>query len=101
MSRTVTAVILVMRSSCERPHPKPLSLNQFLLLFPKSGDAEAHGLAGLQIDRVRLLSHAHAGRRAGRDYVARLQAHEMAEIRDQLRHIEDHGPGAAVLVAVA
>ena len=35
---------------------------------------------GLQEHRVRLLAHAHAGRRAGGDDVARLQRHEVADV---------------------
>src|SRR6202008_4362179 len=72
-----------------------------LLLFPKSGNPEAHGLAGLQVDRVWLLAHADTGRRAGGNDVAPLQAHEVAEVGYQLLHVEDHGLGAAVLIAVA
>ncbi len=56
---------------------------------------------GFEPDGLRLDAHADARRGAGGDHVARLQAHELAEIGDEVRDAEDHGLGRAVLVAVA
>src|SRR3546814_8319178 len=39
--------------------------------------------------------------RAGGDDVAGLQAHEAADVADQVRHAEHHGAGAAILEALA
>ena len=72
-----------------------------LRLLAEALDAEAHGLAGLQEDRVRLHAHADAGRRAGGDDVAGLQGHELADVADELGDAEDHRLGRAVLAAVA
>src|SRR5690606_31886971 len=46
-------------------------------------------------------AHADARRGAGGDDVARLQAHELADIVYQMCHAEDHRLGRAVLVALA
>src|SRR5579862_6191692 len=47
------------------------------------------------------MAHANAGRRAGDDDVARLQHHEMREIRDELADVEDHRLRIARLHALA
>src|ERR1700712_772610 len=67
-----------------------------LRLLAKSFDAELDRLAGIEKHR-RLHSEPDAGRGAGRDDVARLQAHELRDIVDEERDAEDHGPGRAVL----
>src|SRR5471032_3014270 len=64
-------------------------------------DPQAHLLARLEIDRVRLDAHAHARRRAGGDDVARLQARAAAQVTDNLGHAEHHGSRIAVLIALA
>ncbi len=45
---------------------------------------------GLQEHRLRLDAQADAGRRAGGDDVAGMQRDEVADIADQLAHVEDH-----------
>src|SRR5690606_12905038 len=61
-----------------------------LLLLAEALDAEPHGLPGLEPDRVRLDAHADAGRRARRDDVARLQAHELADVVHEMADAKDH-----------
>ena len=51
---------------------------------PRPSHRQAHGLAGLQEDRVRLHAEPDAGRRAGGDDVARMQRHEVADVADEL-----------------
>src|SRR6478609_7103910 len=72
-----------------------------LRLLAQPGDAQAHGIARLQENRRGLAAHAHARRRAGADQVPGVQRHEAADVADQLRDAEHHGPGAAVLEALA
>src|SRR6185312_13228553 len=71
-----------------------------LALLAESRDAQCHDVAGLEVAR-RLLAHADAGRRAGRDDVARLQRDEAADIADEMGGAEDHRLGAAGLHALA
>src|SRR5271165_2638490 len=71
-----------------------------LALLAQAFDSQAHRLPRLEEDR-RLLAHAHARRRAGRDHVAREQPDEVADVGHQLAHAEDHRPCAAVLHALA
>src|SRR6056297_2945824 len=52
-------------------------------------DAEFDPVAGLEV-AWRLLSHADAGGRAGRDHVAGVQGHESAEVADEMGHTVDH-----------
>src|SRR3546814_13531700 len=47
------------------------------------------------------LAHADARRGAGRDDVARLEAHELGQVADEEGDAVDHGPGRAVLIALA
>src|SRR5437773_4999323 len=61
--------------------PVPFSDDE-LVLFPQAVDAQADTLSRLQVDR-RLLPHADARWGAGGDDVARLQAHEAADIAHQ------------------
>ena len=60
-------------------------------------DAQLDDVAGIEKDGVRLDSHADARRRPGGDHVARMQAHELAEVVHEERRLEDHGLGRAVL----
>src|SRR5690606_29841766 len=71
-----------------------------LLLFAEAFHAEPDDAARLEVRR-RLLAHADAGRRAGGNDVARLQAHELAQVAHEVRHAEDHRARRAVLVALA
>src|SRR3954451_22824508 len=77
-----------------------LSSHGCLALLPEAGDAQTHGLTWLQVKRW-LLTEADSGRRAGRDHVAGLQAHELADVADQMSYPEDHRSRAAVLIALA
>ena len=45
--------------------------------------------------------HSHAGRSAGGDDISRTQAHELADVRDQMCDAEYHGSRIAVLEALA
>src|SRR5215217_1923531 len=93
------------RSRCRRIKASMMELSAILhhplALFAQAIDPQAHGLAGSQVDRIWLLTRADAGRRTGGDHVARLQAHEAAEIGDDERYGKDHGPGRTVLHAFA
>src|SRR5690606_1059120 len=71
-----------------------------LLLFAEALDAEADDAAGRQI-HGRLLPHADAGRGPRGDDVTGLQAHELAEVADQVGHAEDHRARRPVLVPLA
>jgi hypothetical protein len=71
-----------------------------LPLDAQSGNAEAHGLAGAEIP-WRLLSQADAGRGAGGNHIPELEPHELANVRNQVRDVEEHGAGVAALKAVA
>src|SRR5512133_3774417 len=64
----------------------------FLRLLAEPGNAQAHHVARLQVNRGWLAAHAHARRGPGADQVARVQRHEPADVADQLRDAEDHGP---------
>src|SRR3546814_1333971 len=85
---------------CEGEGARSIRADDVLALLAEAGDAERHGVARLQVAR-RLLPHADARRRAGGDDVAALQAHEAADVADQVGDAEHHGPGAAVLEALA
>src|SRR6188768_2827653 len=76
------------------------SSDYLLPLFSESRDAEPDDAAGAQIYR-RLHAVADSGRRAGRDDVAGVQAHELAQVAHEVRHAEHHRLGRAVLVALA
>ena len=60
-------------------------------------DAELDDVAGLQVHRLRLHAEPDARRRAGADDVAGQQRHELADVADERRHVEDHVRGRAVL----
>src|SRR5690606_15110429 len=81
------------RLLADRPH-------HGLALDAEAVDAGAHRLPALEEDG-RLAAHADAGRRAGGDDVAGLEAHEPADIADDPAHAEDHRPGRAVLITMA
>src|SRR3954451_286978 len=59
-----------------------LSGHGCLALLTEAGDAQTHDLTWLQVEG-RLLTKPHARRCAGRDHVARLKAHELADVADQ------------------
>src|SRR6185295_9473290 len=82
-----------------RPHF--LRLLADLALRAQAVDREIHHVAFFEVDRVRLLAEADAGRRARRDDVARLEHHELAQVPDEMLHVEDHRLGVAGLAADA
>jgi len=59
-------------------------------------DFEGDDVAGVEIARG-LHAEADAGRSAGGDDVAGLEGHELREVVDQMRHVEDHRARVAVL----
>src|SRR6187401_639685 len=61
------------------------SSDYLLPLLSKPGDAEPNDAAGAQIHR-RLHAVADSRRRAGRDDVAGVQAHELAQVAYEVRH---------------
>src|SRR5882672_401060 len=71
-----------------------------VLLGAELGDPHLDHVARLQIAR-RLHAVGDAGRGAGRDHVARAQRHELADIRNQDPHGEDHVLGVAALARLA
>src|SRR5688572_7853808 len=94
-------------TSCSRVVPLTrietsiLRLLADLALPAEAVDRELHHVAFLEVDRVGLLAQADAGRRAGRDDVARLEDHELAQVPHEVLHVEDHRPGVAGLAADA
>src|ERR1700710_721902 len=78
-----------------RPGPNHLAL------LAQLRDAESHHIAGLEIDRLGLHTHADAGRGARRDEVAGQQRDEAAHIADQMGRAENHRPRIARLPALA
>ena len=70
-----------------------------MALSAEAFDAEGHDLSGAEVDGG-LLAEAYSGRGAGGDDVAGVEAHEVAEVADQVGDSVDHGGGGAVLVAV-
>ena len=62
-----------------------------LVLFTKSSDAETHRLTGAEVYGW-AVTHTDARRGSSADHVARLQTHESAEIADDVRNAEHHGP---------
>src|SRR5512147_2922275 len=69
-----------------------------LTLLAEAGDAQVHPVPGPQVER-RLLPHADAGGRARGDDVARLQAHEAAQVAHEERDAEHHVARRAPLEA--
>src|SRR3954468_11253061 len=67
-----------------------------LLLLAEPGDRQPHDVAGLEEHR-RLHAEAHAGWRTRRDDVARQKRHVVADVRNDLRHVEHHGARVAAL----
>src|SRR5689334_14214686 len=49
-----------------------------------------HYLIPILHPQWRFAAHPHTKWRAGADQVAWLQGHELADVRDQVRHVEDH-----------
>jgi hypothetical protein len=64
-------------------------------------DAQRHQVTGFEEYGLGLDAQAHPRRRAGGDEVTRVECHELAQVADDLRHREDHGPGIAGLEAFA
>ena len=58
--------------------------NRRLFLFSEPFNAKPHRLPDIQLDRFRFLPQPDARRRAGRDDVARLKAHELRDVGDNL-----------------
>src|SRR5215203_1996698 len=75
-------------SSHSNRHSLPVS-PEHLLLRAEALDAQFHHVAVLEEAR-RLLAKAHARRRAGGDDVARVQAHELRQVGDEVRDAIDH-----------
>src|SRR5262249_34126598 len=76
-------------TSLRRQHP--------LARFAEAVDPERDDVTRTPVDGRRLPAHADAGRRAGADHIARQQRHELADVADERRHVEDHVGGVAVL----
>nr|GEU28106.1 putative aminotransferase [Tanacetum cinerariifolium] len=89
-------------TGCGRPRrlAARLPVDDFLLLLAQAGYAHPHHVAFFQEARLRI-PHAHAGRRARGDHVARFQRHELRQVADDLRHREDHGGRVTGLHALA
>src|SRR5215207_4933399 len=81
-------------------HRMSLEGDEALALFAEALDPERHHIPGLE-EALWLHAHADARRGAGGDHVARLQDHEVRDIRDDLRHVKDHGLGRTALRALA
>src|SRR5829696_5834954 len=77
-----------------------LERDDVLALFAQTLNAERHHVAGLE-KALGLHAHADAWRSAGGDHVAGLQDHEVRDVRHDLRDVEDHGLGRAVLHTLA
>src|SRR5678815_1195650 len=75
--------------------------DHLLLLLAQAADAERHHVARLEEHRLGLDPEAHARRRAGADHVARQERHELADVRHDLRAVEDHRARVAGLHALA
>jgi hypothetical protein len=71
-----------------------------LRLDAEPGNADTHALSSLE-KLGRPPPHSHAGRSAGGNHISRTQAHELADVRDQVRDAEYHGSRIAVLEALA
>src|SRR5580658_2841744 len=69
------------------------------ILLAEAFDRDPHAVAGAQEFR-RLETHRDAARRAGRDHVARIERHELADIADDVLDPEDQVGGVAVLPAL-
>src|SRR5579859_1646952 len=74
--------------------------DDLLALLAEAVDAERDDVADIE-EGWRLHAKPHAGRRAGGDDVAGQERHELRDIRDALRHREDHGRRVAGLAALA
>ena len=72
-----------------------LERDDFLLLLAQAVDAERHHVAGLAATAAASCPSADAGRRAGRDHVARQQRHVARHVGHELRDAEDHRPRVA------
>src|SRR5262249_25083140 len=79
-------------------HLEPADL---LPLLAQSGDAEPHGVAGLEEDRRRLHAEGDTGRGAGGDEIARLEHEELRAVPDHVGDAEDHGLRASRLPSLA
>src|SRR6187551_3066690 len=71
-----------------------------LPLLAQAVDSQPHRVAGAQKNRGSL-PEAHAGRSAGGNDIARMQAHHSGQVADQLRDAKDHVGAVAVLIALA
>src|SRR5690348_2377754 len=67
-----------------------------LTLLAEPAHRQAHAVAGFEEAR-RLHAEADPCRRTGRDHIAGGQRHEVAEIAHDLRAVEDHVAGRALL----
>src|ERR1700704_5144278 len=65
----------------------------------QSLDAQLHLVAGGRGAR-RSLAQPHAGGRACRNHVARQEGHELTDVTDERRHVEDEVAGRATLLGL-
>src|SRR5262245_10315767 len=85
-------------SGIQRIFQAAASAHNLLLLLSKPLDSKAHDVAFPQIHR-RLLAVTDSGGRAGGNDVARQQAHEPAQVADEILHAEDQRLCRSILVS--
>src|SRR5437764_1362376 len=82
------------------PVPSALEGDEALVLLAEAFDRQPHRVAWPEEFR-RLEAGADAGRRPGRDHVARIERHEMADIADDVVDAKDQVGSVAVLPPLA
>src|SRR6185437_14959505 len=78
----------------QRPPPRSVHsppADDLLLLLSQLFDAEPDHIASLQVNRVRLVSQTHSGRRSRSNDISGLQCHEPAVIAHDTGATENHG----------
>src|SRR5271157_561441 len=89
-----------LRSSWFIHHLQQSRRYRMLRLNAEARNADAHGLPRLE-KQGRPPSHSDAGRGAGGDHISRTQAHELADVRDEMCDPEYHRARIAALEAMA